>query len=101
MSEIDNLVYLKIHLEREIKLLQNQSIKQIYEDDKKNIFFIKYLVSCKDFNVICEKKKKILRELDNHLYENCHHKWYKDVIDIDPERSQPIQYCEICTLSKN
>ena len=101
MNQIENLVYLKIHLESEIKLLQNQSIKQIYEDERKNIFFIKYLESCKDLKTICEKKKELLRELDNHLYENCPHKWYKDVIDIDPERSQPIEYCEICTLSKN
>ena len=101
MSEIENLVYLKIHLESEIKLLQTQSIKQNYEDDKKNIFFIKYLESCKNLRGICEKKQYLLRELDDHLYENCPHKWYKDVIDIDPERSQSIQYCEICGLSKN
>ena len=101
MSQIENLVYLKIHLESEIKLLQNQSIKQIYEDERKNIFFIKYLESCKNLKTICEKKKELLRELDNHLYENCPHKWYKDVIDIGAERSQPIEYCEICTLSKN
>ena len=39
MNQIENLVYLKIHLESEIKLLQNHSIKQIYEDEKENIFY--------------------------------------------------------------
>ena len=43
MNNIQNLVYLKIHLESEIKLLKNQSIKQIYEDEKKNNFLLSIL----------------------------------------------------------
>jgi len=101
MNDIEKLVYLKIHLESEIKILQNRYIVQNYEGEKGINFFIKYLENSKGLIEICEKKKLLLNEIDNHLFENCSHKWYKDDIDIGLERSQPVQYCEICTLSKS
>lgn len=101
MNDNEKLVYLKIHLESEIKLLQNRCITQNYEGEEGIRFFIKYLENSKELIEICEKKKLLLNEIDAHLFENCQHKWYRDVIDIGLERSQTIHYCEICTLSKS
>ena len=30
----------------------------------------------------------------------CNHEWITDSIDIDPDRSQTIEYCKICQVSK-
>lgn len=30
----------------------------------------------------------------------CNHEWITDSIDIDPDRSQTIEYCKICQKSK-
>jgi hypothetical protein len=34
------------------------------------------------------------------LISMCNHEWIIDSIDIDPDRSQTIEYCKICQLSK-
>jgi hypothetical protein len=30
----------------------------------------------------------------------CKHDWVQDLIDIDPDRSQTIEYCKICQTTK-
>jgi hypothetical protein len=30
----------------------------------------------------------------------CKHEWIQDSIDIDPDRSQTIEYCKICQVSR-
>jgi formyltetrahydrofolate synthetase len=30
----------------------------------------------------------------------CNHVWFKDSIDIDPDRSKTIEYCKLCELSR-
>jgi hypothetical protein len=34
------------------------------------------------------------------LISICNHEWITDSIDIDPDRSQTIEYCKICQLSR-
>ena len=34
------------------------------------------------------------------LISICKHEWVQDSIDIDPDRSQTIEYCKICEISK-
>ena len=34
------------------------------------------------------------------LISICNHEWITDSIDIDPDRSQTIEYCKICQTSK-
>jgi hypothetical protein len=34
------------------------------------------------------------------LNSMCNHVWVKDSIDIDPDRSQTIEYCKICQVTK-
>jgi hypothetical protein len=34
------------------------------------------------------------------LISICNHEWITDYIDIDPDRSQTIEYCKICQTTK-
>ena len=47
-----------------------------------------------------EEKEMRLRETEDVIYENCSHYWIHDDIDIAPDQSKHIIYCEICELSK-
>jgi hypothetical protein len=35
-----------------------------------------------------------------NLTSICKHEWVTDLIDIDPDRSQTIEYCRICQATK-
>lgn len=47
-----------------------------------------------------ETKKHLLKEINERIEENCNHNWITDSIDIDPDRSQTIIYCEHCEKNK-
>ena len=53
----------------------------------------------------CVEKNKdfvdILKQMDKYLYKHCKHVIVKDLIDIDPDRSKTIYYCEKCELTFN
>ena len=40
--------------------------------------------------------KKINNDIKLFLFTYCTHEWKTDDIDISPEKSQKITYCEIC-----
>ena len=37
--------------------------------------------------------------INNVIYNRCPHNWIVDEIDIDPDRSIQIKYCELCQLN--
>ena len=39
---------------------------------------------------------KIINDIKGYLYDNCIHHFIKDLIDIMPDRSKTIFYCEKC-----
>lgn len=41
----------------------------------------------------------LLKQIDKYLYKHCKHVIVKDLIDIDPDRSKTIYYCEKCELT--
>ena len=47
-----------------------------------------------------DNKQTILLELIEYCREKCEHVWIDDLIDIDPDRSKRIIYCEKCELHK-
>ena len=63
---------LKLFLEREVQFLHNE----------------------------LENKTELLTELITYCRENCQHEWINDMIDINPDKSQRIIYCQKCQLSK-
>ena len=44
--------------------------------------------------------RKILKDVNGYLFLHCKHNYITDTIDIDPDRSQTITYCERCMLDK-
>jgi hypothetical protein len=44
----------------------------------------------------CQEYKNLLNEINNFLYNHCDHQWLTDLIDITPEKSKYITYCEKC-----
>ena len=47
-----------------------------------------------------ETKQHLLNEINERIEENCNHNWITDLIDIDPDRSKTIIYCEYCEKNK-
>ena len=43
--------------------------------------------------------RRILKDVNGYLYLNCKHEYVEDTIDIDPDRSQTIKYCNRCMLT--
>jgi hypothetical protein len=42
----------------------------------------------------------IIEDIEDNEKDNCVHKWVHDNIDITPDRSHPIIYCEYCEITK-
>jgi len=43
--------------------------------------------------------KEVLRKIEEKrcvMQLNCEHRYVRDLIDIDPDRSMMIVYCELC-----
>ena len=38
--------------------------------------------------------------IDQQIVSSCHHEWISDEIDIDPDRSLTICYCNKCLMTK-
>jgi len=43
---------------------------------------------------------ELLTELKIYCRDQCEHEWVDDLIDIDPDKSQHIVYCQKCELMK-
>ena len=39
---------------------------------------------------------KLINEIKGYLYDHCSHHFIKDIIDITPDRSKEIFFCEMC-----
>jgi hypothetical protein len=60
-----------------------------------------------EFNDILNEQTEHIKQLmlsnekiRTKLISICKHEWITDSIDIDPDRSQTIEYCKICQVSK-
>ena len=55
----------------------------------------------KNFRKYCRSVtyQKILKSVNEYLHLHCKHSYVVDSIDIDPDRSETIRYCEKCYLS--
>lgn len=74
-------------------------IKGINNQEYELINDFKYI--CKNIDI--DKINKITlttEKITDHLYNNCHHLWESDVIDINIEQSMQIKYCTICESTK-
>ena len=55
----------------------------------------------KNFRKYCRAVtyQKILKSVNEYLHLHCKHNYVVDSIDIDPDRSETILYCEKCYLN--
>ena len=60
-----------------------------------------------DFLLQCNKYKKELSEIKNFINninysisQLCQHEFVEDEIDLTPDRSQKIEYCQICEYTR-
>lgn len=63
---------------------------------------IENLIQIKSLLISCEKNDEIndiIKKVDIFLIKYCTHRIVDDVIDIDPDRSKSIQYCEKCYVT--
>ena len=100
-NRIKTLLILKLHLESEIKLLENKSIEEMSDDPVVDLFFSRYLLHNLKLKDYYNVKLGLLEDINSYLLENCQHVWEDDYIDINPERSMNITYCNLCCMSKN
>ena len=67
-----------------------QNHYNIFQPETNQNFFMNRLTHMKQFQKICDNKIKKL----------CVHNFINDTIDINPERSDNITYCQYCGLTK-
>ena len=62
------------------------------------------MIEIKNILISSEKNDElniILKKVDEFLLKNCSHEIVTDLIDIDPDRSKSIRYCEKCFITFN
>ena len=65
---------------------------------------IENIIQIKNILLYCEKNNEInemIKNVDSFLFKYCRHEIIDDLIDIDPDRSKSIQYCEKCLITFN
>jgi hypothetical protein len=63
---------------------------------------IENLIQVKSLLISCEKNDEIndiIKKVDIFLIKYCEHNIIDDTIDIDPDRSKSIQYCDKCYVT--
>jgi predicted translin family RNA/ssDNA-binding protein len=63
----------------------------------------------REFKSICHPRKlqeemdqwtTLLKKINQEIYQECHHEFVMDYIDLNLERSQTIHYCKHCLLEE-
>lgn len=69
---------------------------------REDIFIVREILSIleyyKNMNPNEENYKNVLNNCRDYLKKNCCHHFVNDLIDIDPDRSEFIRYCDICNV---
>lgn len=69
---------------------------------REDIFIVHEILSImeyyKNLNPNEENYKNVLNNCRDYLKKYCCHNLVNDLIDIDPDRSEFIRYCDICKV---
>jgi hypothetical protein len=98
LKEINN-TFFKMKEETILNLIDTSlNVKEEVLQYNKNITEINANLNQQDEHL----KQLILlnNKIRSKLTSMCKHEWIQDLIDIDPDRSQTIEYCKICQTSK-
>jgi hypothetical protein len=69
-------------------------------DDIQRVLFIKREIEALILEVHNEQLKIALREIDRYLILHCPHQFVNDLIDVDPDKSITIHYCQLCFMDE-
>lgn len=70
------------------------------KETKKNINMKVSLLQNSDLTDEELRVRKKSKLSSSNIQDTCVHEWIKDLIDIDPDRSQQITYCKHCEVTK-
>ena len=70
--------------------LQNTKLYILFNSHVNRNFFIEKRTHIQDLKNICEQ----------HVYSLCKHQFITDSIDIDPDTSKTITFCDFCGLTQ-
>lgn len=77
-------------------LIHNQMELSTNEQQDKHTIINKYIEMNDILNIFLNNITMISNDIKTYLNENCKHNWTTDYIDIDPEKTIQIEYCDIC-----
>jgi len=104
-KNIDDLLIFKKFIENEINTYESNFTNInlcIKSDEYNNKNTNKIYNSYANFsNQSLHYYKNLLSKTNHQIFVTCKHKWIKDYIDISPEESQQIIYCNKCMLTKH
>jgi hypothetical protein len=102
-----NIAYLKEINNNYVKMKEETILNLIDTSLNVNQNILQYNKYLTEINANLNEQDIHLRQLillnekiRTKLISICNHEWITDSIDIDPDRSQTIEYCKICQLSK-
>ena len=99
MEKLNYFLFLKKMYNKILQNLQeNQLIyEEILNSDYAKERYLEYeFILKKNVEKQIEDIKYYIDEIENQIINNCKHELVEDLIDIDPENSKIIRYCEIC-----
>jgi hypothetical protein len=70
-------------------------------DDIQRVLFIKRELEELFLEVQNENLRTALKEIDRYLILHCPHQFVDDLIDVDPDKSITISYCQLCFTDKS
>jgi len=110
-----NNIYFFYHFNNLLKTqIQTQKdIKHLIDDNKKEFAQQNKQMNEKEFGIM-DKYKDLLssselfltnlsvisNDIKDYLYDNCTHDWTVDIIDINPDISKQIKYCNYCESTR-
>jgi uncharacterized protein YutD len=113
MIKLSKLYYVLVDLQVNNKINEiNNKLKELMEQKKNNIFqqytdvieeydylFGDFIVNNSEEKL--KKVEKFINDLETLVKELCKHEYVYDLIDIDPEKSQIIEYCRKCNKTRH
>ena len=101
------IAYLKEINNNFLKMKEETILNLIDTSLNVNEDVLQYNKDVKEINANLNQQDEHLRQLiflnekiRTKLVSMCFHEWISDSIDIDPDRSQTIEYCKFCQTTK-
>jgi hypothetical protein len=68
--------------------------------DELSFYNIDFLLQCNKYKKELSEIKNFINNINYSISQLCQHEFVEDEIDLTPDRSQKIEYCQICEYTK-